>query len=247
MALLKDHLDFLDEIDSYILCGMFCELKNFTNFHLCKIMSNDQTGNGLLVNLLQSKDNALIKHIIDNTVSVTFIDYLGCSLIHYLFFYVENITLLNYFIEKYRLNLETETVFKNRPIFHACNSNLGSLEKVKYLVNKKVDLRSRNSDNHMPIHRACLYGSLEVIHFLLDHSIKLMDDDAVMLLIHIVCRIRGVHIIKNILPRIKSLSSSINLHNDGKLCDQIKGDIGANICFELEEAEDVHQFIIINC
>lgn len=243
MALLKDHLDFPDEVTNYISRSMFYELMNFTNFHLCKLM-NPFFGNGLLMRVLESKKNTIIKHVIDNASCVTVIDRNGWSLINYLFCVCIDITLLNYFIVKYHLNLETEDLFKNRPIFYACG--LGSLEKIKYLINKGVDLKSPNSRNHMPLHHACLIGTLEVIHFVLVHSIKLMDDDDIWLLIHILCRNRNFDIIKNILPRIKSLSSSINLHNNGKLCHQIDDDIYYNSFLE-DLTEDIRQFIIMNC
>ena len=240
MALLKDHLDFLDEVKNNVITKKLCELMNFTNFHLCKLMNS-----GLFVPILQSNNDIIIKHVIDNAASVTAIDAKGISLIHYLCSLTQSITLLDYVIEKYKIDLETETPNKSRPIFYACE--LGSFEKIKFLVNKKVDLGTRDVRNYMPIHYACSRQPFEVIHFLLDLSINLMDNDAIWLLIHLVCKYRDSKIIKEILPYIKSLLPSISLHNNGTMCNKIDDAIGNNHHVFMEDIADLNKFIITNC
>ena len=136
----KDHLDFIDEVETLIFNDNFDELINYTNFSLCILRDT------LMRSLFQSNNKKIIKYIINNIYSVS---KSGVSVIHYLSAYLGNKKLVDYFIEKYQFNLELSTIAGSKPIHCACVHN--SSEVIDYLIHKGVDLNSTNNNGSTAI------------------------------------------------------------------------------------------------
>ena len=102
--LLKDHLDFPKDVESPIENMQYEELLQFTNFSLCKLMNFEH----LLDVILETNNEMIIKHIINNILCINVIDDNERVLIHFLVQYLNNIDLVKYFIDKYHLDLESK-------------------------------------------------------------------------------------------------------------------------------------------
>ena len=71
------------------------------------------------------------------------------------------------FIEKYNINPELATSYRESPLHCACQG--GHVDIVRYLIKVKgCDVKIRNADQRAPLHYACQYGNMEVVRFLLN-------------------------------------------------------------------------------
>ena len=188
---LKDHLDYPDEVAWIIVCRNFDELMNFTNFSLCKLI-NDR-----LIHLIFVSGNKIItRYVIDNISHITVYDY-GWSLIHFLICYSEDVCLMEYFVNKYHVNLELTNINSKGLNYNACKyirmdrgelveSEIlegtrlihlaccaGSHKMIQYLVSKRVDLEAETMNGWKPIHAVCHYQNYETIKYFLSKNLNL--------------------------------------------------------------------------
>ena len=133
---LKDHLDYVAEIELIIRNDKFYELLDFTNFSLCLLMVDN-----LLLSVIKCNNKLIIKHVINNIICVNIFGALNIHIIYYLTC-LNNTKIFNYFVDKYFIDLELQNNHNVRPIQNACE--FGTLEMVKLLADKGVDLEAQN-------------------------------------------------------------------------------------------------------
>ena len=161
---LKDHLDYIFEVDQLIITRKFYDLMKFTNFSLYKLESS-----GALELILRHNNRRITKHIIDNMIFINYIeDKHGWAFIHSLIAYSGDLLLIKYFVRKYHIDLETTTKRGGRSIHIACEFN--RIENVKFLIDEGVDLEAENIRGYKPIHLVCQFGSLEMLQLLINRS-----------------------------------------------------------------------------
>ena len=205
MIPLKDHLDYPDEIRNIIITGQFYELLNFINFSLCKLYGSQ------LEKIIQCDSKLIIKHVIDNIISVNIFNNLDSQLVHYLMF-LDDIKLVNYFVDKYFIDLELQNEMNNKPIHFACDNK--NLKMIKYLANKGVDLESPENSNWKPIHSVCRSGIPEIIEYVVNQGVELESEiNDGWRPIHLVCHYGDYDSIKLILSKNICLNSRIKLYN----------------------------------
>ena len=205
-AQLKDHLDYPGEVDNIIRDYQLDELLTFTNFSLCELIRD-----GLLMKIIKSHNNKIIKHLIDNIICIIdVLDFMKNYLVHYLLC-MKNIKLFSYFVDKYHINLESQNRNGTRPIHIACeHSRIGM---INYLVIKGVDLEANDNYGYRPIH--CAYQRTpEIIEILVKSKVDLesrTNDKSSVL--HLSCRYAKYDTIKYF------LSKNINLNNKITILD----------------------------
>ena len=163
---LRDHLDFSSDVEYYIESLQFNRLFGFTNFSLCKLMKS-----GMLELIFEANNEIFIKYMISNVTYINTVDHYGRSLIHYLLSYSNNAQLINYFINKYYLDLECSDNLNQKPIHYV--SSLDTIGKLELLVNKGVDLECMDDNEWKPIHFACRYGTSETIKLLINEGVMM--------------------------------------------------------------------------
>ena len=166
---LKDHLDFLDDVNECIENSQFEELLQFTNFSLCKLMYYG------LIMILENNNKTVIKHVINNMSCINMINESKWSLIHYLARYLIDADLMNYFIEKHHFDLQFKTPNDIQPIHLVCRNK--SLEMVNLLINEGVNLESEDYEKWRPIHFACQYDSMEIVMLLVGRGVNMESED----------------------------------------------------------------------
>ena len=189
---LRNHLDFVDDVQLYSIHGDFVRLLGFTNFSWCKL-----TEHNALSLILKYSTKKVIKHVINNMTSCNHqTDTDGRSLIHYLMIYARYDKLINSFIEKKHFDLECIDKSGCRPIHYACKR--GSPVTLKYLITKGIDLKCTDNDGKQPIHYTCKYDdNPEIIQILVNNGADLeyTTNDGSRL-IHIACRLSSLETIK---------------------------------------------------
>ena len=186
---LKDHLDYLDEVDKIITGGQINRLINYTNFSLCRFFRYG------LRKIIRINNKKIIKHVINNMTSIDYSDYENYSLIHILTLYSENTNLLNYLIEKYRFDLEIKTNYYSKPIHYAFRNK--KVKNIKLLIDKGVDLEAQKINGMRPVHLACEEGLVEIVKILIDKGVDLEAQESnSMRPIHYACTNRSWEIVE---------------------------------------------------
>ena len=204
---LKDHLDFLDDVNECIDNSQFEELLQFTNFSLCKLMDY-----GLRI-ILENNNKTIIKHVINNISYINMIGGSNWSLIHYLARYLIDADLMNYFIGKYHLDLQFKILNDMQPIHLICCNK--SFEMVNLLVDKGVDLECKDNFSWRPIHYACKYDLFEVVKLLVNKGVNMEStSNWKWKPVHIVCRYRSLEYIIYMFSLDIDLTSKIHKYDD---------------------------------
>lgn len=208
----KNHLEYPDKVDQLVATEKFDELLKYTNFSLYKLISDS-----LLAQILLHNNKTIIKHVVNNINYINIPSNNKISLIHYLVRFLEDTTLLDYFIKKHNLNLELKTNKKWSPIHIACRYR--SLDIIKLLVNKGVNLESSNNNKTKPLHLVCRYGTLEMIKLLIKRQVDLNSPtNEGWAPIHIVCHYGMCNTIIYMLNKNVDLDIRIKRYN-GKHSD----------------------------
>ena len=169
---LKDHLDYSDEVHTLIANEQFDELFKYTNFNVYNLDHYS-----IFLRIIDSGNKKIIKHFISN---ISCHSYLLCNQYGFDLVFIERLLNLNcvklykYYIEKYQIDVERNYDGNYKHIHIACD--IGSVEIVKFLIEKGVDLESMTQMCDKPIHLACKNGTLDIIKLLVEQGVDLESD-----------------------------------------------------------------------
>ena len=221
---LKDHLDYPDDITSILRRRTYNKLLFYTNFSLCElILMTYPELSGLLID----NNTVIIKHLVNNIICIDVKDRYGLSFVHCLFIYSKNVKLIHYFVNKYRFDLNAKVFFSGTmPIHFACQ--YGSLEIVKYLVDKDIDLESKGINGQKPLHYAfkSKLPNTEIIDFLVNKGANLESEDVQgHKPIHYAYLYGSLDIKLYIINKYQSLGLKINDNNANDKLETIKNEL----------------------
>lgn len=166
---LKDHLDFIDEVRTIIYMGLNLDaLLEFTNFSLC-VFKQQWVMHDLLVN----GNKKIIKHVINNLSCISSVNYTYPLVHNLLLSYRRNLELIQYFVEKYHLDLNYKCNYNGKnAIQHAISDNR-DINLVKYLIDKGVDMESTDDNMWRPIHTSIYHNRFEIFKLLVNEGVNL--------------------------------------------------------------------------
>ncbi|KAK6192179.1 hypothetical protein SNE40_003695 [Patella caerulea] len=71
------------------------------------------------------------------------------------------------FILKHGVDIHSRGQYNRSPILYCCSSGIEPVAKLKLILDKGGNIEDRDSVNNNVLHRACLYGKLKTVKFLL--------------------------------------------------------------------------------
>lgn len=194
---LKDHLDYLVEVERCINNKKYHELMTFTNFSLCILINSN-----VMCPLLES-DKKVIKHIFNNLLCTNFVSNDGWSLVHYLIIYLHDDKIFRYLVEKNKLDIGTPSKCGTQPLHFLCyGANDNALDIIKYLMDRGIDLECENEYHRRPIHNACVDDKVDLVEFFINHGVDLeCETSDGRRPIHIACQNNSIHAIKLLIDK----------------------------------------------
>lgn len=160
----RDHVDYIETVDTIIKSGNHAELLNYKKFHIDFFYNYE-----LLKKLFEKNNTTVIKHVIDNAINLEVESGNKNRPIHYASVYA-SFRIIRYLIRK-KINLNV--VDKDgTTLLHLGFMHNRDLKIIKYLVEKAGGLEIDDHVKWKPIHHACQNSQAETIKFLLGKNVR---------------------------------------------------------------------------
>ncbi|XP_050408363.1 poly [ADP-ribose] polymerase tankyrase-2 isoform X2 [Patella vulgata] len=75
---------------------------------------------------------------------------------------------VQYLVDDLHMNVNTTGRYNSTPLFYCCQSSVSPVDKIQYLVSHEADINARDSGNNTILHRACWFGTLSTVQYLVD-------------------------------------------------------------------------------
>ena len=124
---------------------------------------------------------AIVNYLVEKGADVNALDDKGETLLHKVCFFNEHpLEIVKYLVEKKKADVNAQTDSKADTSLHYASGGLNAnnnLELVKYLVDNKADVNSKNKDSDTPLHNSCRNNSFEIVNYLVDNKANLNAKD----------------------------------------------------------------------
>jgi len=169
-----EYMESINEVIACIKQNNYDKLKYFVKFNFNNMTKTNVSNNSITKNILLYAKYEIVKHVIDNMISLEDTDSDGCRLIHYVTRYGSN-KALKYLISK-GVNVEARTSRSNStPILFIVDHGSKKFKKKNLMTLHEcgANIEARDRDGQRLIHIISAYGDLETLKFFVECGIDL--------------------------------------------------------------------------
>ena len=166
----KNNLEIRLEIVKYLVEKKKADVNSKNNYHETPLHHACSYGS-----------LAIVKYLVEKGADVNALDVKGETLLHKVCFFNEDpLEIVKYLVEKIKADVNAQTDSNADTSLHYASGGLNAnnnLELVKYLVDNKADVNSKNKSSDTPLHNSCRNNSFEIVNYLVNNKANLNAKD----------------------------------------------------------------------
>ncbi|XP_055958042.1 putative ankyrin repeat protein RF_0381 [Patella vulgata] len=108
-----------------------------------------------------------IQYLVSHQADINVRDCYNNTILHWAC-WLGTVSTVQYLVDDLHMNVHTTGYYNNTPLFYCCMSSVSPVDKIKYLVSHQADINVRDCYNDTILHRACWFGTLSTVEYLVD-------------------------------------------------------------------------------